>query len=489
VNIELNIYPVLPEVVLLCAVSLLLIADLFVSDENRHISYWLTQGTLLLCTVVTVAGWPSKEAPQVVHAFSNMVVVDWMSNVLRIGSYLSVSLMLFYSRDYLRERGLFKGEFFTLTLFSLLGVLVMISANHLLTLYLGLELMSLSLYAMVALHRDRRECSEAAMKYFVLGALASGLLLYGMSMLYGATGTLDINGIFTAIYNGRANVSLLVFALVFLVSGIAFKLGAVPYHMWVPDVYEGAPTAVTVLIGTAPKLAAFAFVMRLLVSGMQPLVGDWHTMLLILSVLSMIIGNLTDIAQTSLKRMLAYSTIANMGFMLLGFVAGVSRTDPLIGYSAAMFYTIAYVMTTVASFGVIMLLSRKGFEADRIDDLKGLNQRSPWYAFLMMIVMFSLAGVPLTIGFFAKLTVIESVISVGYYWLAVVAVMASLVGAYYYLRIVKVMYFDDPVDQSEIAVRGDAHFVFSVNGMALLILGVIPQPLLDLCYRALHTSF
>jgi NADH-quinone oxidoreductase subunit N len=259
--------------------------------------------------------------------------------------------------------------------------------------------------------------------------------------------------------------------------------------MWVPDVYDGAPTAVTVLIGTAPKLAAFAFVMRLLVTGLQPLVTDWHAMLLILSVLSMIIGNLTAIAQTNLKRMLAYSTIANMGFMLLGFVAGVSRQDPLIGYAAAMFYTIAYVMTTVASFGIILLLSRKGFEADQIDDLKGLNQRNPWYAFLVMVIMFSLAGVPLTIGFFAKLTVIEAVIGIGYYWLAVVAVLASLVGAYYYLRVVKVMYFDEPVDNSEITVRGDAHFVFSVNGMALLVLGIIPQPLLLLCYRALHVSF
>ena len=484
-NIELNLYPVLPEVLLLCAVSLLLIVDLFISDERRHITYWLTQLTLLGCTAVTLATWQ----PAPVHAFSNMVVDDWMSDVLKLGSYLSVSLMLFYGRDYLRERGLFKGEFFSLTLFSLLGVMVMISANHLLTLYLGLELMSLSLYALVAMHRDRRECAEAAMKYFVLGALASGLLLYGMSMVYGATGTLDINAIFTAIYNGRANTSLLVFGLVFLISGIAFKLGAVPYHMWVPDVYDGAPTPVTVLIGTAPKLAAFAFVMRLLVTGLQPLVTDWHAMLLILSVLSMIIGNLAAIAQTSYKRMLAYSTIANMGFMLLGFVAGISKQDPLLGYSAAMFYTIAYVLTTTASFGIVMLLSRQGFEADQIEDLKGLNQRNPWYAFMVMVIMFSLAGVPLTVGFFAKLTVIEAVIGVGYYWLAVVAVMASLVGAYYYLRVVKAMYFDEPTDTAAIKVRGDAHFVFSVNGMALLVLGIIPQPLLMLCYRALHVSF
>jgi NADH-quinone oxidoreductase subunit N len=485
VNADLNVLPVLPEVVLLAAVSLLLVVDLFIRDQNRHLTYWFSQLTLLACALITITTFRA----QPVHIFSNMVADDWMSDVLKFVSYVAVSLMLFFSREHLRLRGLFRGEFFALALFALLGVMVQISANSLLILYLGLELMSLSLYAMVAMHRDRRECSEAAMKYFVLGALASGLLLYGMSMIYGATGTLDLNGVFTATIAGHANGSLLVFGLVFLVSGIAFKLGAVPYHMWVPDVYDGAPTPVTLLIGTAPKLAAFAFVMRLMVSGLQPLVNDWHAMLLILSVLSMVIGNLTAIAQTNLKRMLAYSTIANMGYMLLGFVAGVSRQDPLIGYAAAMFYSVAYALTTVASFGVILLLSRRGFEADRLDDLKGLNQRSPWYAFLVMLVMFSLAGVPLTVGFFAKLTVIESVIGVGYYWLAVVAVLTSLIGAFYYLRIVKLMYFDDPVDNHAIAVRGDAHFLFSVNGLALLVLGCVPQPLLALCYKALHASF
>jgi NADH-quinone oxidoreductase subunit N len=485
VNVELNLYPVLPEILLLTAVSILMILDLFIRDEDRHVTYWLTQLTLLGCAALTLTTF----RPGPAHVFSNMVSDDWMSDVLKFTAYVSVSLMLFFSRDHLRARGLFRGEFFALTMFALLGVMVQISANSLLILYLGLELMSLSLYAMVAMHRDHRQSSEAAMKYFVLGALASGLLLYGMSMIYGATGSLDLNAIFTAIIQGKANSSLLVFGLVFLVSGAAFKLGAVPYHMWIPDVYDGAPTPVTLLIGTVSKLASFAFVMRLLVSGLQPLVVDWHAMLLILSVLSMIIGNLTAIAQSNFKRMLAYSTIANMGFMLLGFVAGISRQDPLIGYAAAMFYTIAYVLTTVASFGIVLLLSRNGFEADQLDDLKGLNQRSPWYAFLVMLVMFSLAGVPLTVGFFAKLTVIESVIGVGYYWLAVVAVMASLVGAYYYLRVVKLMYFDEPQDRNAIAVRGDAHFLFSVNGLALLVLGCVPQPLLALCYRALHASF
>lgn len=486
---DFNFYPVLPEVVLLCAVSLLLIADLFISDENRHVTYWLTQLTLLLCAAVTLATWPVTGMPQIVHAFNNLVVDDWMSDVLKLFSYVTVSLTLFYGRDYLKERGLFNGEFFSLALFSLLGVMVMISANSLLTLYLGLELMALATYALVAMHRDRRECAEAAMKYFVLGALASGLLLYGMSMIYGATGTLDLNGIFTSIYNGRANHSLLVFGLVFLISGVAFKLGAVPYHMWIPDVYDGAPTPVTVLIGAAPKLGAFAFMMRMLVTGLQAMVVDWHAMLMILAVLSMIVGNLAAIAQVNLKRMLAYSTIANMGYLLLGFVAGISKQDPLIGYAAAMFYAIAYALTTAASFGIIMLLSKKGFESDQIEDLKGLNQRSPWYAFLVMMVMFSLAGVPLTVGFFAKLTVIEAIIGVGYYGLAVIAVLTSLIGAYYYLRIVKVMYFDAPTSERVISVRGDAHFAFSVNGLALLVLGIVPEPLLMLCYRALHVSF
>ena len=488
-NPDLNLYPVLPEIVLLSAVSLLLIVDLFLTDANRHISYWLAQLTLLACTAVTLATWPVAGMPQIVHTFNNLVVDDWMSDVLKIFSYVSVSLALFYGRDYLKQRGLFTGEFFSLALFSLLGVMVMISANSMLTLYLGLELMALSTYALVAMNRDRRECAEAAMKYFVLGALASGLLLYGMSMVYGATGTLDINGIFTAIYNGKANLSLLVFGLVFLISGIAFKLGAVPYHMWIPDVYDGAPTPVTLLIGAAPKLGAFAFIMRMLVTGLQGMVADWAAMLMILAVLSMIVGNLVAIAQVNLKRMLAYSTIANMGYLLLGFVAGISKQDPLIGYASSMFYAIAYSLTTAASFGIIMLLSKKGFEADQIDDLKGLNQRSPWYAFLVMMVMFSLAGVPLTVGFFAKLVVIEAIIGVGYYTLAVVAVLTSLIGAYYYLRIVKVMYFDAPTNTSAITVRSDAHFVFSVNGLALLVLGIVPEPLLALCYRALHVSF
>jgi len=362
--------------------------------------------------------------------------------------------------------------------------MVMISANSFLLLYLGLELQSLSLYAMVALHRQSSTAVEASMKYFVLGALASGLLLYGLSMIYGATGTLDINQAASAVFDGRANKLILVFGLVFVVSAIAFKLGAVPYHMWIPDVYEGAPTAVTLFIGTAPKLAAFAFTIRLLVGSLSALAFDWQGMLIILALLSMIVGNVIAIAQTNIKRMLAYSTIANMGFMLMGFLAANVN-----GYSAAMFYVVTYVLTTLAGFGMVMLLSREGFEADRLDDFKGLNQRSPWYAFMMLLVMFSLAGVPPTVGFYAKLSVIEAAIDVGLVWLAVVAVMASLVGAFYYVRIVKLMYFDDALDKAPLDARRDTRVLLSVNGLALLLFGVLPQPLMGLCVVALTHSY
>ena len=475
-----NLYAVAPEIFLLSAVLAILVIDLFVSDGRRHVSYWLTQAALAGAFLITLATGEYKGA----HSFSNMVVDDPLSDLLKLCCYAAVSLVLFYSRKYLSDRGMFRGEFFVLALFGVLGMMFMISANHLLILYLGLEVMSLSMYAMIALRRDSRPAVEAAMKYFVLGALASGLLLYGMSMIYGATGSLDLNKIAWALFTRQANAMVLVFGLVFLVSGIAFKLGAVPYHMWVPDVYQGAPTAVTLFIGTAPKIAAFAFVIRLLVFGLQPVVGEWHMMLVILAVLSMIIGNLTAIAQTNLKRMLAYSTIANMGFMLLGMLSGNPQ-----GYSAALFYTVAYVLATLASFGMILLLSREGFEAENLEDLKGLNDRSPWYAFLMLLVMFSLAGIPPTVGFYAKLQVISAVVNIGYIWLAVVAVLASLVGAFYYLRVVKLMYFDRATDNVPIQARGDSRLLLSINGLALLGLGILPGGLMYVCTRALELSF
>jgi len=474
-----SLLPVLPEIVLLAAACGILLLDLFLPRSQRHWSFWLTQATLLCCAWITVA--TAQLDP--VHAFNGLVIDDMLADFLELIATIAVSLMLFYSRSYLAARGLFSGETLVLTLFALLGMMVMISAGSFLTLYLGLELLALCLYSMVAMHRTSNAASEAAMKYFVLGALASGMLLYGMSMIYGATGSLDIHRIARVILSGRGNGPILLFGLVFVVSGIAFKLGVVPYHMWVPDVYHGAPTSVTLLIGTAPKLAAFAFTLRLLAVALDGLEFDWQGMLLVLSLSSMILGNLVAIAQTNIKRMLAYSTIANMGFMLLGFLAA-----NLAGYSAAMFYVIVYVLTTLASFGMVMLLSREGFEADRIEDFRGLNQRSPWWAFIMLLVMFSLAGVPPTLGFYAKFTVIEAAVSAGFIWLAVAAVLASLVGAFYYLRIVKVMYFEDAVDSSPLVARRDARALLSANGLALLVFGVLPQPLMGLCVVALAQS-
>jgi NADH-quinone oxidoreductase subunit N len=476
---KLALLPVLPEILLLTAACVILLVDAFLSDARRHVAYWLTQATLLACAWFTFA--TMQEGPTI--AFNGMVVDDELSDLLKFFSYIVVAAMLFYSRAYLVARGLFRGETFVLALTALLGMMVMISAHSFITLYMGLELQALSLYAMVAMHRTSNRASEAAMKYFVLGALASGMLLYGMSMVYGATGSLDIDAIAQAIFAGRGNRTLLVFGLVFIVSGLAFKLGVVPYHMWVPDVYHGAPTPVTLLIGTAPKLAAFAITLRMLAVALGGLEFDWQGMLMVLSLLSMILGNLIAIAQTNIKRMLAYSTIANMGFMLLGFVAA----DPN-GFSAAMFYSVAYVLTSLAGFGMVLLLSREGFEADNLDDFKGLNQRSPWWAFMMLLVMFSLAGVPPTLGFYAKFTVIQAIVQQGFVWLAVVAVMASLIGAFYYLRLVKLMYFDEPVDNSPLEVRADTRVLLSANGLALLVFGMLPQQLMGWCVVALAQS-
>ncbi len=474
-----NLLAILPEIVVLTGASVILLVDLFLSDRRRHVSYWLAQFTLLIAACVTVRTL-NIEA---VRAFNGMVIDDLVSDFLRMFSFVSVSLVLFYGRSYLTVRGLFRGESFVLILLALLGMQVLTTANSFVTLYLGLELMSLSLYALVAMQRDETAPAEAAMKYFVLGALASGFLLYGMSMIYGATGTLAIDGVAQVVLTQSGNPILLIFGLVFVVSAIAFKLGAVPYHMWVPDVYQGAPTAITLLIGTAPEFAAFAMMLRLLAGALGGAEFDWQGMLMVLSVLSMTIGHLVAIAQTNLKRMLAYSSIANMGYVLLGFMAG-----DIIGYSAAMFYMVAYVLTSLASFGMVLLLSRKGFESDRIDDLKGLNQRSPWWAFVMLLAMFSLAGLPPTIGFYAKLLVLQAAVNAGFVWLAVVAVLAAVIGAFYYLRIVKLMYFDEPEERGPILARGDTQVLLSANGLALLVFGILPQPLMGLCAIALRQS-
>jgi NADH-quinone oxidoreductase subunit N len=406
-----------------------------------------------------------------------------MADILKMLVYITVSTVLVYSRTYIAMRGIFSGEFFSLALFATLGMMVMISASHFLTLYLGLELLSLSQYAMVALRRDSVVATEAAIKFFVLGALASGFLLYGMSMVYGATGTLDITRVTEVIRSGAINHSVLVVGLVFIVAGISFKLTAAPFHMWAPDVYEGAPTAVALFIGSAPKFAAFGFVMRLLVEGLGAMVADWQGMLIILAVMSMMIGNLAAIAQTNIKRMLAYSTISHMGFMLLGIIGADEN-----GYSSSMFYVLVYVLMTLGTFGMIMLLSREGFEAEKLDDFKGLNRRNPWYAFITLLLMFSMAGIPPTVGIYAKLAVLQAVLSAGYVWLAVVAVLFSLIGAFYYLRIVKLMYFDEPETDALILPQSDIKLLISANGLAVLAFGLFPQSLIALCAYAIQQS-
>lgn len=483
-----NLLPAAPEIFLTVMALAILMIDLLVKDSRRTVIFVLTQFTLIGCAAIQFA----TSTGEISYTFSNMFVDDLMSDLLKLFLYMTMVIVMFYSRGYVIDRdSMNKGEYYVLALFATLGMMVMISANHFLTIYIGLELLSLSLYAMVAMNRDSVQSTEAAMKYFVLGALASGLLLYGMSMIYGATGTLEITGIAERLYGGGVNKSVLVFGLVFLVAGLAFKLGVVPFHMWIPDVYHGAPTSVTLLIGSAPKLAAFAIVMRLLVNGLITMAADWQTMLIILSVLSMAIGNLAAIAQTNLKRMLAYSAISHMGFMLLGIVTGVVSGDAryaLNAYSSAMFYVIAYVLMSAGTFGMILLMSRAGFEAEEINDFKGLNKRSPWFAGIMLMLMFSMAGVPFFIGFFAKFSVLQAVVAAGYMWLAIVAVFFSLIGTFYYLRVVKIMYFDAPDDDTPLAAPMDMRILISANGLAVAALGIFPQVIMSLCAYALLRS-
>jgi NADH-quinone oxidoreductase subunit N len=479
---------VFPQIFLLAAACGIALVDLWVTDPLRRLTYWLTQGTLAVVALMYLYQYDQGLS---VYAMQGMVVADPMGNLLAFFSAVAVMISLAYARPYAVSRELLKGELFTLSLFSLLGICVMVSANNFLVVYLGLELMSLSLYALTAMRRDSLNATEAAMKYFVLGALASGFLLYGLSMMYGATGSLDIGEVFKAIGTGQVNKAVLIFGLVFVVSGLAFKLGAVPFHMWVPDVYHGAPTAITLLIGGAPKLAAFAITIRLLVEGMSGMAESWQQMLIVLAVGSMAIGNLAAIAQRNLKRMLAYSTIANIGFMLLGLtptVIGANTLSAANGYSSAMFYIVSYVMTTLGTFGIILLLSRQGFESENIDDLKGLARRSPWYAAVMAIFMFSLAGVPPTVGFYAKFSVLQAIVSTnvtGYIVLAVAAVVFSLIGAFYYLRLVKVMYFDEPVETAPIVTSGEVRALLSLNGAAVLIFGLLPGGLMAVCVNAI----
>jgi NADH-quinone oxidoreductase subunit N len=465
-----------PEMFLGVAACAILMLDLVLGDAQRKLNGILAVAALLV-TAALVAMHPVSTR---IVALGGLFEIDRMAQVLKLVTLLTVAVVFVYSTDYLQRRAILKGEYYVLGLFATLGAMVLISAGSLITLYLGLELMSLCLYTMVAFDRESGIAAESAIKYFVLGSMASGTLLYGMSIVYGVTGGLELAAIAAAVHGGLSDNVGLIFGIAFILVGVGFKLGAVPFHMWIPDVYEGSPTCVTVFIGTASKLAAFALAMRLLpeaLAGAQP---DWSQMLVVLAVLSMAIGNIVAIAQSNLKRMLAYSTISHVGYVLLGILAGTSQ-----GYQAAMFYMISYVIVAAGAFGMILLLARQGFEADRITDFKGLNARSPWFAGMMAILMFSLAGVPPFIGFWAKLGVIQAVLGVSYTWLAVVAVLFSVVGAFFYLRIVKVMYFDEPVDATILGGSALMRTVLSANALLVLALGVIPGALISLCQRAL----
>ena len=487
----LNMGPLHAEIFLVVAACAILLIDMFSKDDKRNLTYILSLLTLVGCAAFTYVDF---NAGTTTYTFYNMFVSDPMANLLKLFTYLAVGVTLIYSRQYAGERGMMSGhmggEFYVLALFTTLGQMIMISGNNMLPIYLGLELMSLSLYALVAMRRDHAISTEASMKYFILGSLASGFMLYGISMIYGATGSLDITTIAQRAA-GAGNNTILVFGLVFLVAGMAFKLGAVPFHMWVPDVYQGSPTAVTLLLGAAPKLASFAMMIRILVEGLLPLAFDWQQMLLALAVLSLAVGNLTAIAQTNLKRMLAYSTIAQLGFVMLGMMSGVvggNAANTAVAYSSAMYYTITYVLTTLGSFGLIMMLARAGFEAEELADFKGLAKRSPWFAVVMTVLMFSLAGVPPMMGFMAKWAVLQAVVNTGQVWLSIVAVLFSLIGAFYYLRVVKTMWFDDVVDASPIVTPIDMRVVLSLNGVLVVVLGIVPGALLAACLNAMKAT-
>lgn len=468
---ELNLTAATPEIMLLVGLFSVLLADLWTSDKNRYITHFLSIGVLLTAAFGQWAVWQNEA----VGAFNNMYVADGLSQLSKVAIYLIAAVLLVYSKPYNQERDIFKGEFYTLTLFAVTGMSVMVSAGHFLSAYIGLELLSLALYASIALRRDSVVASEAALKYFVLGALASGFLLYGISLVYGATGSLEFNAIAKAAYLGEANGWLLKLGVLFVVAAVAFKFGAVPFHMWVPDVYQGAPTSVAALVGSVPKIAATVFAFRILVTGLGGSSGDWLQMFAILAVLSLLIGNLAAIAQTNIKRMFAYSTVSHMGFILLAFLGKA------IGIEAAVYYAIAYALMAVAGFGLLMLLSSKDHECENISDLAGLNQRNAWYAFLMLLVMFSMAGIPPLMGFYAKFAVLKSVLASAFPWaiaLAVFAVLMSLIGAFYYLRVVKVMYFDEKTNDAPVLSDETSKWVLSVNALLLLLWGILPEQLM-----------
>ena len=485
---KLNLMAALPEITLLVAAIVVLLADALMSEGRRAA---IIDRLALIALVFPFLATIYQLGDPIQYAFNDMYVADALSTLLKLSCQLAVAVTLIYARGYVVERGMHRGEFYSLALFALLGQMVIISAANLLVVYMGLEMMSLSLYALAAMRRDSPLSSEAAMKYFVLGAIASGFLLYGISMIYGGTGNLALSAIAKAYSMPGTNHTVLLFGTVFVVAGLAFKFGAVPFHMWLPDVYQGTPTAVTLLIAGAPKIAAFAMAFRLLVEGLAGVAADWQQMLLILAVLSLGLGNIVAIAQSNLKRMLAYSTISHIGFVLLGLASGIvggNMNSAAPAYSASMFYVIVYVLTTLGTFGVIQLLSRNGFESEEIADLKGLNRRSPWLALVMLVLMFSLAGIPPAAGFFAKLVVLQAVINTGQVWLAVFAVMMSLVGAFYYLRIVKVMYFDEASETAAIEAGQGARTTLAVNGLLVLAVGLVPGPLMTACINAVRQA-
>jgi NADH-quinone oxidoreductase subunit N len=470
-----DINPAMGEIALALGICVLLIVDLFVSDRWRDVTY------LIAMTILAVTAWVvgTIDSGAQTVTFSGSFVMDPLARTLKLFAIAVVATVFLYSRGYLRERDLHKGEYYLLGLFALLGIMVMISAYSLLTMYLGLEILSLSLYALVAFDRESPIAAEAAIKYFVLGAIASGSLLYGMSLIYGLTGTLQIAEISTALRAAGPDEIITLIGLAFILVGIGFKFGAVPFQMWLPDVYQGAPTCVTLFIGTAPKLAAFALVIRILVEGMGTAALSWDAMLGVMAVLSLGVGNVVAIVQTNIKRMLGYSAIGHVGFLFLGFLTGTRA-----GLEAALFYTIVYVIMAAAAFGIVILMSRKGFESDQLEDFKGLNQRSPWFALIMMLVMFSMIGVPPMAGFYAKWWVLAAVINTGHIGLAITAIVFSVIGAFYYLRIVKLMYFDDASDASKLVAPADMRLVVSLNGLLILGLGLFPDTLIAICARA-----
>jgi NADH-quinone oxidoreductase subunit N len=481
---KLNFAVALPEIALLVAACFVLMAEVYARPTARMAIDRLALGALIFPAIATIYQWGSGAQ----EGFNGMYVADQFAHILKFACYIAIAVTIVYARRYGADRGMDKGEFYSLALFALLGMMIMISAANMLVIYLGLELMSLSLYSLAALRRDSPRTTEAAMKYFVLGALASGFLLYGMSMIYGGTGDLQLASIAKSFTEPGTKKVLLVFGTVFVVAGLAFKFGAVPFHMWVPDVYQGTPTNATLMIAGAPKIAAFAIAFRLLVEGLMPVAKDWQQMLMVLAVLSLAVGNLVAIAQTNFKRMLAYSTIAQVGFVMLGLLSGVSgnSVEPKPeAYSASMFYIITYVMTTLGTFGAIQVLARYGFEAEELHDLRGLGRRAPWVALVILLLMFSLAGIPPTVGFFAKLAVLQAAIAAGHLYLAIFAVLMSLIGAFYYLRVIKIMYFEEGVDRAALEANTDARWVLALNGAMVILLALGASPLLSACLDAI----